>query len=167
VWVTALFGLIGVIVGGSLTGIVNLLLERRRERAELRAVVRLLQVELDDPKRRLTFNLHNGRWGSLAIEPFPTNILDEYQLLLARLLKDDPWERVREAYGSIRDHNENAVPLHDPTQSIAGELEEDGVYSRHPDEEGLRRLLEEVEGALLALDPVARGRSLWGLRGTE
>jgi hypothetical protein len=41
------------------------------------------------------------------------------------------------------------------------------VYSRHPDEEGLRRLLEEVEGALLALDPVARGRSLWGLRGTE
>jgi hypothetical protein len=111
--------------------------------------------------------LHNGRWGSLAIEPFPTNILDEYQLLLARLLKDDPWERVREAYGSIRDHNENAVPLHDPTQSIAGELEEEGVYSRHPDEEGLRRLLEEVEGALLALDPVARGRSLWGLRGTE
>jgi hypothetical protein len=58
----AVFGLLGVVVGGVLTGGVNLWLERRREAAEARAARRLLRAEVSDALAGVERALDEGKW---------------------------------------------------------------------------------------------------------
>lgn len=97
----AIFGLVGVIIGGVLNGLVTALLQRRTERSERRSAARLVRSEL-------------VRFRSLALEAARRPPEDLPQLrnatpilwqshrgTLARALRDEEWEPVARAYAHV------------------------------------------------------------------
>jgi hypothetical protein len=65
---TGLFVLAGILIGGLLTGVVNYVLERRREQAVGRVAVRLLEVELAIAGSALDQVVERGRWSPWNFE---------------------------------------------------------------------------------------------------
>jgi hypothetical protein len=100
----AIFGLLGVIVGGVLSGLVTWRIERLRERQEARAAARLAHVELGDA--RSGFDAYAFRPGpdtmvqlvSLLVD----NVWHEQRGVLARVLDPAEWLAVSAAYAQIR-----------------------------------------------------------------
>jgi len=97
----AIFGLIGVVVGGAINFIVTALLQRRTERFDRRSAARLVRSEL-------------VRFRSLAVEATrrppdelpqlreATPILwQSHRASLARALPDEEWELVARAYAHV------------------------------------------------------------------
>ena len=58
----AIFGLVGVVVGATMTGVVDYLLERRRERERVRTVARELTDDLIWAAGVIDRVLHDGDW---------------------------------------------------------------------------------------------------------
>jgi hypothetical protein len=90
---TGLFVLAGVVVGGLVTGGVNLVLEVRRERSSAQVALRLLDVELAIAGAMADSILENGRWASWNFER-AHRAWDEYQADAARVLSVDEWTKV-------------------------------------------------------------------------
>lgn len=94
---SAIFSLIGVVVGGLLTGAVQVFQQRRSDRAQMRAGLRLVSAELRDMENFLA-----AAEGSA--EPPVVWAWPEYRALLARLLDDETWVAVAGAYGEYDLH---------------------------------------------------------------
>jgi hypothetical protein len=97
----AIFGLVGVVVGGLITGFVQGLQEWRRDRADLRAAARLLLRELQlaivglrVARPQMQAGVVPSILANLAVWP-------EKQGLLARVLSDADWRRVAQAFDRI------------------------------------------------------------------
>lgn len=90
--------LIGVGIGGLVTGGINLALQVRGERRELRAVARLMLQELSGTGEMIRSALDRDDRRFIDDEP-NEDAWDRHQLLLARHLSDDDWDTVALGYG--------------------------------------------------------------------
>src|SRR3954454_18419474 len=95
---SAIFGLVGVVVGGLLTGALSLWQQRRSDRAEARAASRLLSAELSEQHLFLDALVRRGPEATgpnhlPAVAAWP-----EHRAGMARLLDDETWQAVAGAY---------------------------------------------------------------------
>jgi hypothetical protein len=93
----AIFGLIGVIIGGLINGAVTAWQAHRHEKMDGRVAARLVYTELRDiyVESVLPAKLNLKYDSSLR---FPTPTWLKQQEVLARVLSDDAWEKVSTAY---------------------------------------------------------------------
>jgi hypothetical protein len=99
----AVLALIGVVIGALTTGWVTFLLDRRREREELRAAMRLVALELGSIAVDLALL---AREKSLALIEGPPRTLstqawEAERRVLARAISDDLWERIGVFYLNV------------------------------------------------------------------
>jgi hypothetical protein len=107
----AIFSLVGVIVGGLLTGGVQAFQQRRTERAESRAAARLLSAELSEQHVFLDTLIKQASTSTNQDLP-PISAWSEYRAIMARQLDDDPWTAVAGAYVELSlFHAERALAL--------------------------------------------------------
>jgi len=114
----AIFGLLGVLVGGILSGFVSWRLERAREAAAARGVKRLLSNELLGWQAILQVADRQKKWWpDSGVPPDSTTVED--RKLLARQLSDDDWDRLVHAEHGLRLLREarEANPSEDPKPS--------------------------------------------------
>ena len=97
---TGLFVLVGVVVGGLVTGSVNYALERRREQASAHVALRLLDVELAIAAASADSILKDGLWSSWNFER-AHRAWDEYRADTARVLSTDDWTKVSTGFYGI------------------------------------------------------------------
>jgi hypothetical protein len=106
----AIFGLIGVVIGGLLTAATQAVQQARADRATARAASRLLSAELSEQHvfldalvNRETADPTNA--GLPAVSAWP-----EYRATMARLLDDETWQAVAGAYVELAlFHSERAL----------------------------------------------------------
>jgi hypothetical protein len=94
----AIFGLVGVVVGGLLTGLTQAWQQRRAARAEMRAGARLISAELSVLEVKL------GRYGDgESGRPELPAVVDwpEHRAVIARELDRDDWVMVARAYAML------------------------------------------------------------------
>jgi hypothetical protein len=97
----AIFGLLGVIVGGVLNGLVSAWLERRARRSDGQTGARLVRSEL------VFFLAAAKRSASTPLEDLPqlrratTELWQDNRSVLARSLNDRQWARVARAYAYV------------------------------------------------------------------
>ena len=100
----AIFGLLGVIVGGVLNGVVTWRIERFRKRQEARAAARLANVELGDA--RSGFDAYAFRPGPETMVRLVSLLADDawrdHRGVLARVLDPPEWLAVSAAYQQIK-----------------------------------------------------------------
>jgi hypothetical protein len=101
---TAIFGLIGVVVGASASGFVSYVLQRRRERASLRSAVRLLQEDLGYAHSLLDSALEDGAWWPSSFE-LPVETWSAQREIVTAYVDVTTWLEVSGAFGSIRNIN--------------------------------------------------------------
>jgi hypothetical protein len=151
----AIFGLVGVAVGGLVTGFVSSSLEKGREKAESLAAARLLRTEVIAASADVSATLKEGKW-PIAYKPTWSQSWSTYRRSLAVRMDDEAFDEVAKAYA-----------LMDQLQSGfgAGRPEAQRDLS-HPDRVFLDRVAPVLEGASQRLDeflgprpkgPVAEG----------
>jgi hypothetical protein len=96
----AVFGLIGVIVGGLLNAAVTAWQARREDVASARVAARLIDLELREAAAILVLNQGANRI-SQGDSPFSNAAWRKYRDVLARALSDRGWEAVATAYEVI------------------------------------------------------------------
>jgi hypothetical protein len=96
----AIFGLIGVVVGAALTGAVNWLLERRRERAEAQAAARLLKSEVEAAISDVASTLAEGMW-PISYQPTWRQSWSSYRRPLAARMDPEAFEAAAKAYARM------------------------------------------------------------------
>jgi len=97
----AIFGLVGVVIGGLITGFVQGVQEWRRDRADLRAAARLLLRELQLAIVGLRIARPKMETGVVTAIPANLTVWAEKQGLLARALSDADWRRVALAFDRL------------------------------------------------------------------
>jgi hypothetical protein len=127
----AIFGLIGVIVGGVLTSALESVRERGRERAETRAAARLLSAELSVQQGILAAFLAGDRAALVDDQVLAVSQWSEYRALMAKVLSDEAWQKVASAFvklmlwrrdaggawaGTGEDRREWTLGLHDEVE---------------------------------------------------
>lgn len=95
----AIFGLLGVVVGGLLNGYISSRAERRRDRAEGRAAARLLERELQSALAGIRAWCEKKS----SADPSREDVLrfpawKRYHLVAARSLPAEAWDTVSDAY---------------------------------------------------------------------
>ena len=142
----AIFGLLGVIVGGVMNGLVTAVLQRRTERSDQRSAARLVRSELVACR---ALALEAGR---RSPEDLPqlrdaTPVLwQTSRAVLARALTDDHWALVARAYAHL-----------DEVLSVLV-FETDGTlveWRRREAQRLLAETIQPVESAALALGEAA------------
>src|SRR4051794_16666667 len=142
----AVFGLLGVIVGGVINGVVSAVLARRTERADRRSAARLVRSEL------VRF-----RWQGIAareVEPddLPqlrsagTELWNANRAVLARALADSEWALVARAYAHVE--AVQSVLVFEPGGLLVD-------WRRREAKRLLDELVDPVEEAALVLGGVA------------
>jgi hypothetical protein len=97
----AIFGLVGVLVGGLLNGAGLWLVERHRSRRAARTAARLLLPELIEIERILTIRMwREPKWRGMA--EFPHERWDRYESTLAPVLSKWDWAALTSLYESLR-----------------------------------------------------------------
>jgi hypothetical protein len=104
----AVFGLIGVVVGGLLNAAVTAWQARRADVASARVAARLVDLELREAAAILVLNQHANRL-SQADSPFSNVAWRKYQDVLARALSDRSWDAVATAYEVIEGSRERVL----------------------------------------------------------
>lgn len=144
----AVFGLVGVLVGGLITAGIEWWSARREQARDaeersraLRAACRLVAMELDGIKTAVVWAERADRWW--LEKQLPTQLWIEGRALLARELSPDEWRAVDVAYYSVEALNRvrsldrpDAVELsrlgrETLTGSFARMLEATGALKRH------------------------------------
>lgn len=163
----AIFGLVGVALGGLIAGGATYLLARRSEKLEARASARLLQDDLYGVASRLDALLRTGSNGK-SEKPSATDLhhyagwllrfqmdrWQEHQTRLAHVLDDADWYAVSRAYTAISVGQRNA-------RFFESELKEkrESLARSFFDEPLLNELRRDVEAGVGALSRLA-GRQL-------
>jgi hypothetical protein len=96
----AIFGLLGVVVGGLLNGAAGYWLGRRKEQAEAKVGARLVRVELNEQLGYLGRVVEERR---LDQHPPGVGQWEAYRAILARELDDRDWAVVAECYIELAD----------------------------------------------------------------
>jgi hypothetical protein len=104
----AVFGLIGVIVGGLLNAAVTAWQARRADVASGRVAARLVDLELREAAAILVLNQGANRL-SQGDSPFSNAAWRKYRDVLARALSDGGWEAVATAYEVIEGSPERVL----------------------------------------------------------
>jgi hypothetical protein len=130
---SGVYGLIGVIVGGFLTWIVQYRAEWRKRVTDARGSVRLLNYELSDVLRHVRIAADAGHWWSGA--PLTLTSWEEDKRFFASTLRERSWWGVQAAVAYV--HQLNALR----------ELRSDGPRSvmDERDQEEVRTLLAKLE----------------------
>jgi hypothetical protein len=97
---TAIFGLVGVVVGALVTGVVSWLLERRKEKAEAVAAARLLKPEVTAAVADVTSTLDEGRW-PIAYRPMWRESWATYRQALVVAMQQRGFDEVATAYARM------------------------------------------------------------------
>ncbi len=142
----AIFGLLGVIVGGVLNGVVAYWLERRREVREAIVGARLVRHELDLIRGDFEHFLRENRGSAMPRVPIRHPAWDAHREILARVLPAPDWEMVSAGYTWIELHNGEP-----PNMSDDEEIGE-GMQDLYAD------VLTEMKGSLVSLLPLTEGR---------
>lgn len=124
---TALFGLLGVVVGGLLTGGIDYVANRREERATGRTLARALFASLLEFRSQCIYCRNRGSWLLIA-EPLKLPaVWTDHELVWGRLFTWDEWtglHAVRAAQVGLRQAamlaTENPA-LHEPHLPIAND----------------------------------------------
>jgi hypothetical protein len=102
----AVFGLVGVLIGGALSGGIQWLMARRTERAAARTAARLVALELDAARDLLRQWLVLKRWMWEWWKPM--SAWPDHRSTLAQTLSSRDWALVRLAYERLT-HIDDAV----------------------------------------------------------
>ena len=111
----AIFGLLGVVVGGLLTGGVDYFMARRREQAELRQSTRLVADELHSLWLVVDLILERGQLlparlpGEDTELLFPTGSWHAHKAVLACALRQKEWIALATVYAPDESSAEHAV----------------------------------------------------------
>lgn len=98
----AIFGLIGVIVGGLLNGGITWLTERKQQRAGAKTAARIVIAEIRDNERTLELALEKRNWDYLK-DAVSLQAGTEHRASLAGTLNDDGWLAFDHYYARIRE----------------------------------------------------------------
>jgi hypothetical protein len=113
----AIFGLIGVVVGGLITGGVDFLLERRREGAEHKQAKRLVGDEIDSIVTGLDLIVENARLPRRGLSDeermqfLPVGEWFQHKAALALALSDDEWRFLSTFYYNVGGFRARAIDL--------------------------------------------------------
>jgi hypothetical protein len=146
----AIFGLLGVIVGGVINGVVSSVLARRTEDADRRGAARLVRSELVRFRSLAIEARMSGPESLPQLRYAGTELWDANRAVLARGLRDDDWALVARAYAHV-----------DAVLSVLV-FEPDGTLIDWREEEARRlftALVEPAEQAALILGEAAGLRS--------
>jgi hypothetical protein len=119
----AIFGLLGVIIGGLLTGAVSFIFERRRERIQARADARLILINYKVFSLYIDEALNGDAWPSILpnIE-WSYNIWLSARPNLAATLSRDDWDAIEAGMHLIEDaietHKERVGQPIDPRDKV-------------------------------------------------
>lgn len=94
----AILPLVGVALGAVLGGLATYALKRRDERAEVRAIARVLLMELDTAEQILRWALDNKNFQGLDQLPLRSSTWETHRLLMARHVDDATWIAAARAY---------------------------------------------------------------------
>jgi hypothetical protein len=100
-WIAAIFGLVGVVVGGLLNAATTAWSDRRRGASATRAASRLVRNELRFIGAHLAASSRAGVYGPEADEPLPRGQWEQHSGQLAASLDDDLWESVSMAHAMV------------------------------------------------------------------
>jgi hypothetical protein len=89
--------LMGTIVGGCLTTFTNILVQKRRERAEFRIGCRLVDGELGENHAVVIMLLEHRRWCLPDLLEPGTEAWEKHQHVLASYLPSDAWRDLQQA----------------------------------------------------------------------
>lgn len=141
----AIFGIIGVIVGGLLTAVAQWHSERSRLRRDTIAASRLVRHELAQAYEVLRFAVDRESVAIIADTPIPLDRFNAAQGLLAAELNSEQWETISKAYRGI-DFVNNAARRHEGIDD-----EELGRF----DSQNASMVASDVSEALGAVNPIA------------
>src|SRR5579884_4178109 len=96
----AIVALVGVVIGGLLTAVLNYVLEARHVFRRARTGARLVQEELAQSSSYLQLVLTSDTW-SLVGNPFHTEVWKQYREVLAEGLSPYEWLSVQFAYSQL------------------------------------------------------------------
>lgn len=106
----AIFGLVGVVIGGLLTAGADWMVERRRERAATRAAARLVLLDLSETFAQLAVSSARKIYAfGLAGGELTTEAWSQHREQLAVALTEAEWSAVSGAYQRIGFENQKAV----------------------------------------------------------
>jgi hypothetical protein len=150
----AAFGLIGVVIGAFVTGGVAFFLEWRRERAAVRAGLRLVGEELKDMLGEVRVMLEAGAWGPPDVrQGLGTRISheqwDRHRDVLAAHLSPDDWREIagaRDTERTLHARFEQVKADEDPTFMIFDDFDRSSL------EGGVVRLQKIVKRVAILLN---------------
>ena len=142
----AIFGLIGVLVGGILNGVVAHWLDNRRDFRAAVISARLVRHELELVRGDFEHFFESGRGSDLPVIPIKHPAWARYRESLARVLPAPDWEMVSAGYTWIELHNTDP-----PLMAPEDDLSED-AKTFYAD------ILTEMRGSLISLLPLQEGR---------
>jgi hypothetical protein len=101
----AIFGLVGVLIGGLLTGGVDYVMSRREERETMRSLARALHAELLEMRSQCSFCADLGNWHLIDQTFVLPSVWQDHELVLGRLLTWEQWaglQAVRVSQAGVR-----------------------------------------------------------------
>lgn len=145
-WVTAAFGLGGVVVGGVVNARVAAWADRRARRNASRSASRLVAEEIQLLQNLVKASITTGIYGpSVDGGGLPTTEWQLNRQVLAGL-EVETWRAVSEVYSAVA-HLEIVLALNDPPPQAGGTVSD-------ADQPGYKRLSTVCETALAKLQPI-------------
>lgn len=149
----AVFGLIGVVVGGVLNGLVALVMDGRRDARAVMGAARLVLEEVSGFSATYSTALEQGTWSTIPQWPLRLGQWEEYRTLIAsRVSSSSEWRKLSAPFLDAREINELAATkqphaaLNPPARKI------------------LEASLNRTNEAIPVLAPYVRGEHLWAPR---
>ncbi len=98
----AVFGLLGVLIGGLLTGGIDYLMRRREERQMMRALARSLHADFVELRSKYVYCAELGNWMLLDAEDasFSSKAWQDHELVLGRFMTWKQWIGLQAVHGA-------------------------------------------------------------------
>jgi hypothetical protein len=143
--ITAVIGLIGVIIGAGMSGLVQWLMARRSDRVAARTAARVVRFELQQYRNLLEYSIQAKHWEvGYWISPVRWH---EYQITLAGACTSNEWSTIETAYTGIE--IVDSWHRQPPGSSAPASVEPD------PQKSGMPVILQHVKNGIRVLDRLA------------